>query len=119
MSKSTEPSKDAREFILAEDIGAAIATLRGEKTQKDCARRGGLDRPSWNQYEKGHTFPQARTIERIARGLGVEVFELTEAVFRAWSLRMNRDLLLDREEPQVYDFQVSGKVQFRKSDDRR
>lgn len=106
-----DPEKSAHEFLLAEDVGAAIATLRGEKTQKDCARKAGMERSSWNQYEKGRSFPQLQTIERIAHGLGVEVVELTEAVIRAWSLRVKSDVSGARKKQRVFDFKVIGQIE--------
>lgn len=103
-------SQSARDFITAEDLGTAMTALRGEATQKSCARRAGLDRPTWNQYEKGNLFPKPDNIERIAQGLGVGVVDLAEAVVQAWSKRVGRDPFVERPEPEVYEFSASGQM---------
>lgn len=105
-----DDNQSARDFITAEDLGTAMTTLRGEKTQKDCAKRAGLDRPNWNQYEKGNLFPKADNIERIAQGLGVEVVDFAEAVVQAWSNRVGRDPFVELPEPEVYEFSASGQI---------
>lgn len=106
----TENSADA--FIIAEDVGAAMTTLRGKETQTVCARRAGLDRASWNQYENGKIFPKPESLERIAQGLAVDVADLTEAVIQAWSRRMDRDPLVLHPKTQRYNFTVTGQVEF-------
>lgn len=75
------------------DYAAAIRALRGEKrTQKECAFAAGIDRPTWNQYEKGKVIPGKQNYAKVARGLGVTEPELTEAVIGAWRERMDRTL---------------------------
>lgn len=109
--KSGNSTNTAEAFITANDIGTAMTTLRGKETQKECAQRSGLDRPGWNQYEKGKRFPKPGTVERIAQGLGVEVVELTEAVIWAWSNRMNREFRRGKErEKQSYTFTMTGRI---------
>lgn len=62
--------------------------------------------------EKGKAFPKPETIERIARGLGVEVIELTEAVIVAWSKRMNREPVKKKAQTRTYTFTMEGRVEF-------
>lgn len=71
------------------DYAAAIRRLRGKRTQKHCAEVGGIDRPTWNQYERGKAVP-THNYNRVARGLGVTPIELTEAVIEAWRRRHDR-----------------------------
>lgn len=103
-------------FITPEDIGEAMASLRGKRTQKDCARRADLERPTWNQYEKGRVFPQPENIERIAQGLGVEVVELTEAVIRAWTIRMKRTPRESKPTVRRYKFTIEGQIALTEAD---
>lgn len=80
------------------DYGHAIRRLRGKRTQKDCADAGGIDRPTWNQYERGRTSPRGN-YARVARGLGVDEDELTEAVIAAWRRRVGRDCDFQSPDP--------------------
>lgn len=73
------------------DYGHAISRLRGRRTQKECAAAAGIDRPTWNQYERGRVVPAARNFSRIAEGLGVSEDELMEAVIASWRHRTGRD----------------------------
>jgi len=79
-------------MIEAEDYAAAVRELRGERTQKECALAAGIDRPTWNLYERGKATPKRKNYAKLARGLGVTETELTEAVIEAWRERMDRTL---------------------------
>jgi transcriptional regulator with XRE-family HTH domain len=59
-------------------LRASVEALLEEKgwTQKDLAEKSDLSRAALNRALQGHTSPNLETIERIARALGVEPFEL-------------------------------------------
>lgn len=58
-------------------FASAIKELRGKRTQKEVARRAGIDLGAWCAYEKGTRWPRSpQRFERIAMGLQVHVDEL-------------------------------------------
>lgn len=71
----------------AEDLGRAIAHLRGDRTQAEIARSCGLTRGSWSLYESGRRKPKAANIAKMLRGLGCTQAELEEL---AWQFRRRR-----------------------------
>ena len=70
-----------------EDLGKAIAHLRGDRTQAEVARLAGLDPTTWSFYETGRRRPKEANFEKLLRGLGCERIEL-EAM--AWEIRKRR-----------------------------
>lgn len=59
-------------------LGARIRELRKEKhlTQEQLAESINIEIPSLSNIENGKNYPNSETIEKIAHGLGKEVFEL-------------------------------------------
>jgi transcriptional regulator with XRE-family HTH domain len=76
------------------DVALAIRKLRGARTQKEVADLAGIDRPTWNQYEKARAMPKSANFDKLAEGLGCTSRQLDEAIMRAWRER------LDREQPE-------------------
>jgi transcriptional regulator with XRE-family HTH domain len=75
------------------EIGRAIAYLRGGTSQAEAARQAGIHRASWSLYEAGKRIPREQTIERIVKGLGCSRLELEETV---WRIRRERLLYEER-----------------------
>jgi transcriptional regulator with XRE-family HTH domain len=69
------------------DLAAAIKKLRGGRTQKEVANAGGIDETAWSLYESGGRRPTARSVSKIAQGLGCTVDRLEEEV---WAARKRR-----------------------------
>jgi transcriptional regulator with XRE-family HTH domain len=59
-------------------IGDHIRDLRWEARLKqvELARRAGIAQNTLSQIELGHQVPSVSTLEKIARGLGVDLSEL-------------------------------------------
>lgn len=60
------------------DIGLRIRALREHKnlSQEDIEKRSGLLRTYISRVENGHTVPSLETIEKIARALGMSLYQL-------------------------------------------
>ena len=80
-------------MLEAEDLGNAIADLRGRRTQAEVARRGGIRRATWSLYETGKRRPREANLTKVLRGLGCTRLQLEEA---AWRLRRRRLLGQER-----------------------
>ena len=59
-------------------LGERIKEIRKSKnlTQEQLAERIGIEIPSLSNIENGKNYPNSETIEKIANGLEMEVFEL-------------------------------------------
>jgi transcriptional regulator with XRE-family HTH domain len=59
-------------------IGQHIRGIRESKklTQRDLEKRTGLVRTYLSRVEHGHVTPSVETLEKIARGLGVPIYQL-------------------------------------------
>ena len=59
-------------------LGARIREIRklNKLTQEQLAEKIGIEIPGLSNIENGKNYPNSETIEKIAKGLGVEVFEL-------------------------------------------
>ena len=59
-------------------LGLRIRELRKKNnfTQEQLAEKIGIEIPSLSNIENGKNYPNSETIEKIARGLDVQVFEL-------------------------------------------
>lgn len=59
-------------------LGLRIRELRKLKgyTQEQLAEKAGIEIPSLSNIENGKNYPNSETIEKIASGFGVEVFDL-------------------------------------------
>lgn len=59
-------------------LGARIKEIRKSKrlTQEQLAESIGIEIPSLSNIENGKNYPNSETIEKIAKGLGMEIFEL-------------------------------------------
>ncbi len=59
-------------------IGDRIRAIRESKklSQGDIQKRSGLLRPYLSRIENGHTIPSVETLEKLARALGVPLFQL-------------------------------------------
>ena len=59
-------------------LGAKIREYRKKKqlTQEELATLVGIEIPSLSNIENGKNYPNSETIEKIAKGLNVEIFEL-------------------------------------------
>ena len=70
-------------------IATNVARLRldRELTQAELASAAGLSRIAVGKIERGAVIPQAQTLERLAKALGVSVRELVTAVRRLTSVR--------------------------------
>lgn len=73
------------------DVALAIRKLRGTRTQKEVADAAGVDRPTWNQYEKARAMPKRANFDKIADGLGVPPRRLDEEIMKAWRERLDRE----------------------------
>jgi len=60
---------------LQAKLGQRVASLRAEKsvTQEQLAEKTGLDRMTIALIETGKRWPQAATLDRLTKGLGVGV----------------------------------------------
>jgi transcriptional regulator with XRE-family HTH domain len=61
------------------DLGRAIAHLRGARTQAEVSERADFDPGTWSQYETGRRVPRPRNLARILHGLGCTRREFEEA----------------------------------------
>ncbi len=59
-------------------LGLRIREIRKLKklTQEQLAEKIGIEIPSLSNIENGKNYPNSETIEKIAKGLDVEIFEL-------------------------------------------
>ncbi len=59
-------------------LGRRIREFRkhNKYTQEQLAERIGIEVPSLSNIENGKNYPNAETIEKIAKGLNIQVFEL-------------------------------------------
>ncbi len=59
-------------------LGKRIRELRKSKnlTQEQLSERIGIEIPSLSNIENGKNYPNSETIEKIAQGLGVQIFEM-------------------------------------------
>lgn len=73
------------------DVAAAIKELRGGRTQKEVAEQAGIDRPTWNQYEKARAMPKRTNFHKILQGLGCTQRELDETIMAAWRKRLDEE----------------------------
>lgn len=73
------------------DVAAAIKELRGGRTQKEVAEQAGIDRPTWNQYEKARAMPKRTNFRKILQGLGCTQRELDETIMAAWRKRLDEE----------------------------
>lgn len=62
--------------------GQAVTALRGRRTQREVARRAGIDHTSWSFYERGMRVPRAKNYQRLLFGLRCTHQELTEQAWR-------------------------------------
>jgi len=69
---------NASVFEFKMDVGATIRYLRGAKglSQGELERRSGLLRSYISRVEGGHTRPSLPSIEKFARALNVEPYQL-------------------------------------------
>ena len=74
-------------MVDLKDLGKAIRSLRGNRSQKVCAERVGLSASAWSLYEHGKRNSRPAMRERLARGLEVELQVLEE---KAWQIRNER-----------------------------
>lgn len=74
------------------ELGLAIAFLREDRTQTECARVAGINPATWSLYEAGKRAPREAALQKVVKGLGCSRLEL-ESV--AWSLRR---MTLERED---------------------
>ena len=77
-------------MLEASDVGTAMERLRGDRTQREVARRAGVNRSSWSSYEAGRRMPGAETWRRIVHGLECSQEDFDRAVLRAWRERLDR-----------------------------
>jgi len=59
-------------------LGARIKEIRKSKnlTQEQLAESAGIEIPSLSNIENGKNYPNSETIEKIANGLEMQIFEL-------------------------------------------
>ena len=69
------------------DLGRAIAYLRGARTQAQVSEVADLDPGTWSEYETGRRRPRERNLARIVAALGCTRLKLEEAV---WQFRRQR-----------------------------
>lgn len=74
------------------DVAAAIKKLRGGRTQKEVAEQAGIDRPTWNQYEKARAMPKRANFRKILQGLECTQRELDESIMAAWRRRLDAEV---------------------------
>jgi transcriptional regulator with XRE-family HTH domain len=77
-------------MVTKQDVALAIKKLRGHRTQKAVAEAAGVDRPTWNQYEKARAMPKHANFDKIADGLGCTPEELDRAIIEEWRRRLQR-----------------------------
>jgi transcriptional regulator with XRE-family HTH domain len=96
--------------IRDNDLGRAIAHLRGARTQAEVSERADLDPGTWSQYETGRRVPRARNLARILHGLGCTRREFEEArliYLRQRVLLLSVALGAGSEEPGAEDLAAS------------
>jgi len=76
------------------DVGRAIAGLRGPRTQAKLAEAINMDPGPWSLWETGARRPTERSLVRILTALGCSRLEFEETV---WTLR--RERLAEEEGP--------------------
>lgn len=75
-------------MVRKEDMATTIKRIRGQRTQKECAERAGIDRPTWNQYEKGHSMPSERNFPKILTGLDIDEEEFDRVLVEVMLYRL-------------------------------
>ncbi|HEX2253710.1 MAG TPA: helix-turn-helix transcriptional regulator [Thermoanaerobaculia bacterium] len=78
-------------MITAADVGRAMERLRGDRTQREVARRAGIHRTTWSSYESGSRLPSRRSQEKIANGLGRTLDDLDRAILQECERRLAPD----------------------------
>jgi transcriptional regulator with XRE-family HTH domain len=78
-------------MLEARDVGRAIERLRGDRSQREVARRAQINRSSWSLYESGRRMPDTRSWPKIARGLDTTPQQFDVAVAREWLRRVQGD----------------------------
>ncbi|HEX2253707.1 MAG TPA: helix-turn-helix transcriptional regulator [Thermoanaerobaculia bacterium] len=78
-------------MLEARDVGRAIERLRGDRSQREVARRGQINRSSWSLYESGRRMPDPKSWPKIAHGLELTPQQLDVAVAREWLRRVQGD----------------------------
>jgi transcriptional regulator with XRE-family HTH domain len=73
--------------IDPEELGEAMASLRGRRSQRQVSRAAGVSPASWSQYELGRRRPRAGNLAKILKGLGCTREQLEGAV---WRVRVRR-----------------------------
>lgn len=70
---------DRQNSYLAIFLGKRLKQARGGVSQTELARRAGISRPQYNQYERGKSIPSDAVLERIADALNLSIESLIEA----------------------------------------
>lgn len=71
-----------------QDFAGALRELRGSRTQKEVAERAGLDPATWSAYERGSRVPRPERLEQVARGLGIDLASLQNAILERSTQRL-------------------------------
>lgn len=77
-------------MLIKVDLATALKKLRGNRTQKEVARRADLSPSTWNQYEKAHRLPKEESWPKLARGLDCSMEELWDEVMAAYQERTGK-----------------------------
>jgi transcriptional regulator with XRE-family HTH domain/tetratricopeptide (TPR) repeat protein len=77
-------------------------------TQRELAERAHVDDSYISQLERDYKFPSARTIEGLARGLGVEVAELLAMYFPPAEMKEQAAFVGRGEEAAAFDRALAG-----------
>jgi integrase len=86
------------------DLGRAIAHLRGRRTQAAVSEVGGVAPGVWSLWETGARVPKEGTLARIVAALGCSRLELEEAVWRLRRQRLAGSPMEDRSAERAGDF---------------
>ena len=73
------------------DLGQAIALLRGARSQVEVSRKGRISSTTWNLYEKGHRKPTKANFQKILNGLGCSRLQFEEVRWRLIHQRLLRE----------------------------
>lgn len=71
-----------------QDFGRALKELRGKRSQREVAEEAGLDPATWSAYERGSRLPRPERFEQIAKGLGIDVISLQNAILECSTQRL-------------------------------
>lgn len=69
------------------DLGKAIGSLRGPRTQSEVAKQGGVPASQWSLYESGRRWPNDDTLAKIIKGLGCTEDILLDELLKARARR--------------------------------